>query len=169
MKGKGKATAADLDLEYIVDRYGDYFYPSYPNSSHIPSFDPDISLLSTPAALFPEVDLESLLLPPNIRLYPESHLREIISPRPAPVGENLPKQEFPEGAFVLNWTGAADWNVTRKQGSGVQYKRETRESKEEMLPRTERAQAVRRGFAHAWQGYKRHAWGESLIYLIKRM
>lgn len=169
-KGKGKSNQAELaNLEYIVDRYGDYFYPSYPNASHIPSFDPDISLLPLPSELFPEIQLDSFFRPPKIRVYPDSHLREIISPHPTPIAENLPVQTFPEDAFVLNWTGTADWDYQREQGMKIQFERKDKESDESRRIRGERAEAVKRGFAHAWQAYKDHAWGELITaHLISR-
>lgn len=160
VKGKEKAIPLDLDLDYIIDDHGDYYYPSYPNSSHIPSFDPDISLLPPPSDLFPEVDLDTFFRPPKIKLYPDSHLREIISEHPIPLGKDPPTTPFPEDAFVLTWKGEEEWNKTRTQGERVQYVREDPESQEEKRLRGERAEAVRRGFAHAWQAYKDHAWGE---------
>lgn len=168
-KGKGKSKGKAVDggpdlsrLEYVVDRYGDHFYTDYPNATFIPPFDPDLTQLPPPSELFPEIDLKTWFRTPKHHIFPQSRLREVISPPHKSIGTNLPSQTLPDDAFVLNWTGPVDWNKERKPAQKVQVAVE--EDAEWRRIRKERGEAVKRGFAHAWQAYKDHAWGELVCY-----
>lgn len=146
------------DLDYIVDAYGDHFYPDYPAS--IPSFDPDLSLLPRPQDLLSEINLQTIFRPPTSRSYPSSRIDEIVSPPPA-VAEEFKGVVVPPDAFVSNWTGEEVWNPPRNLGKSIQVK-SVEQSRDVQSEQEERARAVKRGFAHAWQAYKDHAWGESI-------
>jgi hypothetical protein len=128
---------------------------------YIPPFDPDISLLPAPSSLFPEVNLPRFLKPPLSNPFPDIRLREIVSPDPPEEDVVSNHYVLAKDSFSQSWVGQKVWDEPRGEVRSVQLEGKAfpKESKSEKKIREERRDAVRRGFAWAWQGYKDHAWG----------
>jgi mannosyl-oligosaccharide alpha-1,2-mannosidase len=161
-KGKGVVVHHDsiLEDEDVVDgpkggKGNETWYPGY-----IPPLHPNVNLLPPPSSLFTEVNLPMFLRPPDYTPFPETRLREIISPNPPEEPEAYGHVELSGTSFARNWEGKAVWDEPRGEMRNVQVGKFERESEEEKKVREERRDAVRRGFAWAWQGYKDYAWGE---------
>ncbi|KAK4689123.1 hypothetical protein P7C73_g984, partial [Tremellales sp. Uapishka_1] len=158
---------------YEVDANGDYYLIDWEQDDIAP-VHPDLSLLPEPSELFPEIDLSKPLPPPQSTPYPDSKLREIITPTLETSDPPAVKQEMGKDAFARTWRAPADWNPPKKSLEKVQWEGfkggKTRwETKQEMIVREERKQAVRRGFAHAWQAYKTHAWGHDEVKPVSKV
>ena len=156
---------ADTDLDaYIVDEYGDHFYPNRLQKGIAPH-DPRQRDLADPDTIFPEVDLETWFHPPKFDPYPDSELDEIISEEDVEHDEPRAAFRISDEAFSRTWVGREDWNsqpqgeVRRVQWDGFDKHQESASRKQ---LREKRREAVRRGFAYAWQAYKDHAWGEQV-------
>lgn len=160
--GKGKEHSSPIidENDFIIDEYGDHFYPHYPQL-HIPSFDPDISLLTSPDDLFANIDLETHFLLPEVRIYPDSLMRKVHSP-PKTKAEEEKLYTVPDDAYSKSWTPPEGWNEGGQEMKRVQWEGFDRryETMKEREVREKRREAVRRGFGHAWQAYKEKAWGE---------
>jgi mannosyl-oligosaccharide alpha-1,2-mannosidase len=154
------------ELPFVVDQYGDHFYGSLPGD--IPPAHPDLTLLPSPAELFPEIDLDTHFRapkPPSGWFSREKmdQIYYVVPDEPkAVVGVNtLPS----EGSFAARWSGPDTWEakpagtVKKVQWSGFEEGKKWETAPQRQV-RKERREAVRRGFAHAWQAYKDHAWGE---------
>ncbi|ORY30039.1 glycosyl hydrolase family 47-domain-containing protein [Naematelia encephala] len=138
---------------------------------YIAPMHPDVSLLPSPSELFPDVSIPSFFTPPRATEFPESRLREIISEptedQPSSATQaNL--EALPDESFAKTWQAPEMWDqprgdVRRVQWEGFAGGRDQWESEEEMQVRIERREAVRRGFAWAWQGYKEYAWGHDEV------
>ena len=131
---------------------------------------PNITNFPAPSDMFPEIDLPSHLKPPQFDPYPDSRLREIISPPTeddlvVPGSSRIPTEK----SFAKQWIGPEQWDgsgtVRRVQWEGFAGGRDQWETDDEKAVREGRRDAVRRGFAHAWQAYKDHAWGEPSVFL----
>lgn len=138
--------------EYPV-LFDDYIAPMHPN----------LALLPSPSSLFPEVTFADFLAPPEIMIFPDERLREIISEPPpeTPTSQGL---TIPPESFSQTWVGPENWDgprseMRRAQWEGFARGREGWESEAQKVVREERRDAVRRGFAWAWQAYKDYAWG----------
>lgn len=160
----GGALSSDDPGFFVVDDYGDHYYPNYHGDHHNPDFDPDMSALPRPSDLFPEVDLGTYLQPAQPRLFPESHLRAIVSPEEPPSEGEVKQKPLIADPYIAAWKAPKDWRGVRGEVKKIQWQGfedgTAWETKQQRTERRERAEAVKRGFAYAWQEYKDHAWGE---------
>lgn len=154
---------------FVVDEFGDHYYPDYHGDHHIPDFDPDMSLLPPPSNLFPEVDLRTYLQPAQPRVFPDSHMRAIVSPEEPPADGEVQQKPLIADPYITAWKAPKDWRGVRREVKKIQWHGfddgTAWETKAEKAERRERAEAVKRGFAYAWQEYKDHAWGEQAAVL----
>ena len=132
--------------------------------SYIAPMHPDLSLLPSPSDLLSEVKLPAFLKPPETLPFPDTRLREIISQPPTEASGSTGSKTLPADAFSRTWVRPEIWDQPRGQMRRVQWEgfargREGWESDEQRAVREERREAVKRGFAWAWQGYKTFAWG----------
>jgi mannosyl-oligosaccharide alpha-1,2-mannosidase len=156
----------DEAAPWVTNEYGDKF-----RRQALPPMHPDLSLLPSPASLFPEVkDIASFLRPPTYKSFPDSRLRDIISDPPdEPVPDAGRYAKMPEDAYAKMWKAPAEWEETKGEMRKMQWegfssgREDTWETKEEGEVRKERRDAVKRGFVYAWQKYKDYAWGESNV------
>jgi mannosyl-oligosaccharide alpha-1,2-mannosidase len=143
-----------------VDQYGDHFYPSLP--SQIAPAHPDLSLLPSPASLFSEIDIPSHLKPPQGLPFPEERMEQIYYA--VPEEPSAAHRILPADSYAATWEGPVMWDQPRGEAKNVQWEGfqsgKRWETKAQKEVREERREAVRRGFVHAWQAYKDHAWGE---------
>jgi mannosyl-oligosaccharide alpha-1,2-mannosidase len=135
-----------------VDAYGDHFLPHYPQN--IPTFDPDISLLPEPESIYASINLKTHLHLPQSNAYPEARIGEIHNPPRNPPDEAT-KRPVPTNAYSQVWQGPEDWDKGGVEMPKVQARNFGGDRK--LMKR--RREAVKRGFAHAWQAYKDFAWG----------
>jgi mannosyl-oligosaccharide alpha-1,2-mannosidase len=154
------AGATEGQKPYVMmDTHGNKHYAYYRQPNVAPAH-PDLTLLSPPSALFPEIDLSDLRLPAYTP-FPSERVREIVSEYPKrPRGAWQATMD--NEAFSQYWVGPDGWDEGAQEVGKVQFDfTGVEESEGERQVREDRRQAVKRGFAHAWQGYKEHAWGES--------
>ncbi|WVQ79805.1 hypothetical protein IAT38_001905 [Cryptococcus sp. DSM 104549] len=148
---------------YVVDERGDHFLTDWDQG--IAPMHPDVSLLPEASTLFPEIDL-SVTEPIELREYPDDELRKIISGPP-----DLPAEAsilMPWDAWSQQWKGPEEWDLPKEELNRVQWAgfaggRDRWESENERAVREERKDAVKRGFKHAWDAYKRNAWGHDEV------
>ncbi|KAL1410960.1 hypothetical protein Q8F55_001903 [Vanrija albida] len=160
----GKSDARPLGEHYIVDKYGDHFFPHH--TREIAPMHPRKTDLMDPALLFPEVD-DAWLKPPAANAFPDERLREIVSEEQA---ETSPVKglELPADAFASTWKGPERWDAPRgriqdMQWAGFKKARSGWENDAQKKLREERRAAVKRGFVYAWQAYKDKAWGHDEV------
>ncbi|OCF39186.1 mannosyl-oligosaccharide 1,2-alpha-mannosidase [Kwoniella heveanensis CBS 569] len=155
--------------DFIVDENGDQFVTNY--EVDIAPMHPDVSLLPSPQSLFPEIDVTQSQPPINEK-YPEDQLRDIISEPESAEESGTPREEarftIPDDAWVKSWKAPEGWDAPPEQMRKVQWEgfagaRDGWENEEQRAVRLERKEAVRRGFKHAWDAYKRHAWGHDEV------
>lgn len=154
-----------LTLEYEVDSQGHH---RVTNDPYLARMHPDLSLLPAPSALFAEVQLPAYFRKATVEKFPDSRMRTIVSPTwDAPAPGSIPETELSPKSFAGQWVGPEDWDepgqVGTVQWEGFKGARSGWETEAERMTREQRREAVRRGFAYAWQSYKDHAWGESAI------
>ena len=129
--------------------------------SWIEPMHPDLSILPDPSELLPEIKLPEYFHPPVADPFPSERIREIISPPPVAVETGV--WHVSESAFSHQWVPPDEWDdpkpMRRVQWEGFAGGRDRWESDAEKEVREERRDAVRRGFAFAWQSYKDNAWG----------
>lgn len=157
--GKGKGSGKPPPLDPLdIHHEEDFIAPSHP----------DLSKLPQPSTLFSDVSLPSHLKPPTFERFPDERMREVVSVETPdePVFHSI-AMEISEEAFIKSWKGPEDWNdeadnvkMNKVQWEGFSKGREGWETELQRRVREERKEAVRRAFAHAWQAYKDHAWGE---------
>jgi len=132
--------------------------------SYIAPQHPDLTLLPAPEELFSEISLPKSLRPPNENPFPDTRLREIIDPNPPRDQDQAIEWALDPHSFNAKWKPPTDWKGPRGQMRRVQWPgfaggRDRWESEKQKKVREQRRDAVKRGFAYAWQGYKDHAWG----------
>lgn len=149
---------------YIIDENDDHYLPNV--GRKVASLHPGDKDLKKPEELFPDVDLATFFKPPKVKVFPEERLREIISDPPE---TDLPREEgkLPPESFAATWKAPADWDAATPGAKEVQWssfktKDKAWESAKQKAIRIQRRDAVKRGFAWAWQGYKDKAWGRLL-------
>lgn len=146
--------------DYIVDAHGNHFVKGW--QQPITPMHPDVDLLPRAPSIFPYLNVSESELPEE-KIYPDSDLRLIISQPP-----DLPEEHsnsMPEDAWSQKWSGPAVWDQPKGEMKRVQWEgfaggRDRWESENDRKVREERKEAVKRGFKHAWEAYKRHAWGK---------
>ncbi|RSH93732.1 hypothetical protein EHS25_006380 [Saitozyma podzolica] len=90
-------------------------------------------------------------------------------PKPAVGAKTLPS----EGSFAARWSAPDTWEarpagtVKKVQWGGFEEGKKWETAPQRQV-RMERREAVRRGFAHAWQAYKDHAWGHDEVKPVSR-
>ncbi|WVQ99079.1 hypothetical protein IAU59_006211 [Kwoniella sp. CBS 9459] len=155
--------------DFIVDDNGDHFITNY--DADIAPMHPDVSLLPSPQSLFPEIDVTQSS-PPREDKYPEDKLRDIISEPEDEEESGTPREEaritIPDDAWVKSWHAPEGWDAPAEEMKKVQWEgfagpRSGWEDDEQKAVRIERKEAVKRGFKHAWEAYKRHAWGHDEV------
>ncbi|WVR05504.1 hypothetical protein IAU60_002522 [Kwoniella sp. DSM 27419] len=155
--------------QYVVDSHGDHFLPHWDQGTA--PMHPDVSLLPDPSDLFPEIDLASATVPPVVDEFPDDRLRDIISPPELSTEEpevaQRPLSSFPD-SFANTWKAPGEWDgpkaaLKKVQWEGFRGGRDRWETEEQSKVREERKEAVKRGFKHAWEAYKRHAWGHDEV------
>lgn len=154
--------AAEGDTDYfIVDEYGDHYYPNYPLD--IAPMHPPKESLVDPRTLFTEVDA-TWLKPPKTRPFPKDKMREIVGPAPEEVAVSG-AVEMPADAYSQTWVGPEDWNIAGPGVEKVQWEgfEGEYETQEDWRERVDRRDAVKRGFLYAWQKYKDVAWGHDEV------
>ncbi|WRT67490.1 uncharacterized protein IL334_004462 [Kwoniella shivajii] len=149
--------------DFVIDSNGDHFITNW--EQPIAPLHPDISLLTSAKDLLSDVDVKYSSVPYEIE-FPDTDLRSIISP-PVP-NNDIARNLIPEDSWAKLWEPPVDWDgpkgdIQRVQWSGFAGGRDRWESKKESKVREERKEAVRRGFKHAWEAYKRHAWGHDEV------
>ncbi|EIW65407.1 hypothetical protein TREMEDRAFT_66619, partial [Tremella mesenterica DSM 1558] len=173
--------------EYIIVN-GDHYFPHH-IPSNIPPFTPHPTSLPEPNTILPEIDLENIR-PPKENPFPENELDEVLSSTQEEVTGT--GYYVSEDSWARNWEKPKVWDEERGEIRKVQWEgfdgigtevedvkhggkggkggkgneermKKWRESKKRRKLREERKQAVRRGFIHAWQGYKDHAWGHDEV------
>ncbi|ORX33405.1 glycosyl hydrolase family 47-domain-containing protein [Kockovaella imperatae] len=127
-----------------------------------------MSLVASPSELFPEISLQDYFKPPPEDPFPENLLRTIISPPPKTNNKNKDYVwEAGPKTFRHQWVPPDNWDeqkeVRKIQWEGFARGREGWENEAERKVREERKEAVRRGFAYGWQGYKDFAWGHDEV------
>jgi mannosyl-oligosaccharide alpha-1,2-mannosidase len=147
---------------YIIDENGDHFLPNA--GRKVAPMHPGQKDIVDPADLFPEVELPWHFKAPKSDPFPRERMREIVSEAPDPPNA-IVKATLDKKDFSQTWKGPADWNkagpgVKNVQWPSFELKDRDWESTEQAERREERRKAVKRGFVHAWQAYKDHAWGE---------
>ncbi|WVO14368.1 hypothetical protein L204_102001 [Cryptococcus depauperatus] len=149
--------------KFIVDQNGNHFIqdwnqsiaPMHPHVSHLPRAD----------LFFENLNVHDSGIPVD-RVFPDSNLRQIVSDPPdAPLDS---AKTMPSDAWSQTWKAPDVWDRPRGemkhiQWEGFAYGRENWESEEEKKVREERRNAIKRGFKHAWEAYKKHAWGHDEI------
>lgn len=146
--------------DYIVDAHGNHFVKGW--QQPITPMHPDVDLLPRAPSIFPYLNVSESELPEE-KIYPDSDLRLIISQPP-----DLPEEHsnsMPEDAWSQKWSGPTVWDQPKGEMKRVQWEgfaggRDRWESENDRKVREERKEAVKRGFKHAWEAYKRHAWGK---------
>ncbi|KAE8541709.1 hypothetical protein D1P53_001880 [Cryptococcus gattii VGV] len=149
--------------DYTVDDQGNHFIKGW--QQPITPMHPDVDLLPRAPSIFPYLNISESEQPEE-KIFPDSDLRQIISEPP-----ELPEEQsnsMPEGAWSQKWSGPEVWDQPRRGMKRVQWEgfaggRDRWESENERKVREERKDAVKRGFKHAWEAYKRHAWGHDEI------
>lgn len=149
--------------DYIVDAHGNHFVKGW--QQPITPMHPDVDLLPRAPSIFPYLNVSESELPEE-KIFPDSDLRLIISQPP-----DLPEEHsnsMPEDAWSQKWTGPEIWDQPRGEMRRVQWDgfaggRDRWESENDRKVREERKEAVKRGFKHAWEAYKRHAWGHDEV------
>ena len=155
-------TDAPKEHPYTVDEYGDHFLYDYPQG--IPSFDPDLSTLYKPDELFKQINLKTHFHLPQANAYPDAQMKDIYNPPRHPTPEPI-KNPVPADSYAKTWKPPGGWDEGKKEMPQVQASK-FRGDKTETRKRRE---AVRRGFAHAWQAYKDYAWGSFLLPYVDSM
>ncbi|OCF71491.1 mannosyl-oligosaccharide 1,2-alpha-mannosidase [Kwoniella mangroviensis CBS 8886] len=161
-----KTISTEVEYEFIVDNNGDHYIQDWVQP--IAPLHPDLSLLRPPEELLPEINLKESS-PPKEDVYPDDKLRMIISPTPP--NEEIPRNVIPADAWSKMWMEERrpeDWkghkgDMKKVQWSGFARGRDTWENGQQKKEREDRRDAVKRGFKHAWEAYKRHAWGHDEV------
>lgn len=139
----------------------------FSNNDNIPPVNPSKNDLADPALYFPQIDINAPLASPVINPFPADHMPWVAS---TPV-EDIPGLEpdvaaeplWQDEAFAKSWVHPQSDEWKGRAGSKrVQFDFDSapRETEHEKQIRQARRDAVKRGFIFAWEGYKRHAWGE---------
>ncbi|WWC89685.1 uncharacterized protein L201_004610 [Kwoniella dendrophila CBS 6074] len=163
----------ETNYDYIIDENGDHFITNYVQP--IAPLHPDISLLTPANELFPEINLKEFMKPAE-KIFSDDNLRSIISP---PSSSSLDqdieaiRKPIPEGTWANWWMenqkplrdfkGERLSPMKKVQWSGFKSGRDRWENKDQKKEREDRRDAVKRGFKHAWEAYKRHAWGHDEV------
>lgn len=138
--------------------------PTTGPQGYIAPAHPDLNLLPKPEELYEEFHIPASFRAPRDEPFPDTRLREVISPPGAYVSAEV------SGVGVIGdespnkmWKGPKDWNGPRGVVEKVQWDgfAKATETKRERKEREARRDAVKRAFGYAWQGYKDFAWGES--------
>jgi hypothetical protein len=153
---------------YLIDGNGDHYLTNI--GRKIAPLHPAKKDMIDPDDLFPDVDLEVFLKPPTFDEFPTDKLSEIISD-PLDTDKPWKKGEHASDSWNAQWTPPENWDAKAPGVKHVQwpyFKTKDREweNKDQKIMRLERQEAVRRGFAYAWQKYKDTAWGESLQWFL---
>ncbi|WWC60743.1 uncharacterized protein I303_103319 [Kwoniella dejecticola CBS 10117] len=156
-----------VKYEFVVDENGDNYINNY--IQDIAPLHPDVSTLTPAPKLFSEVDLKETTIPVE-QVFPNDQLRSIITPNHKDSPEET-RTEIPEGSWSKWWDEnkkPEDWRgqkaeIKKVQWSGFAGGRDRWETAKQKKVREERRDAVKRGFKHAWDAYKRHAWGHDEV------
>ncbi|ODN87438.1 mannosyl-oligosaccharide 1,2-alpha-mannosidase [Cryptococcus wingfieldii CBS 7118] len=150
--------------DVVVDEHGNHFVRDWVQD--IAPMHPDVSLLPKPSDIFPDLNVSYSELPYGTP-FPEEDLRKITSDPPDLPAE--PANTMPLDAWSQQWKAPQDWDnkktedIKRVQWEGFAGGRDRWESEKERKERVERKEAVKRGFRHAWEAYKAHAWGHDEV------
>ena len=155
LSSHGMPAPKDPVTSFVVDEFGDQFLYDYP--LNIPTFDPDISLLPSPDELFTSVNLKTHFHLPQANAYPDAKLSDVHNPPRHPPLE-ITKNPVPTDAYSKKWQAPEGWD----EGGVDMPKVQARKFNGDRRLMKKRREAVRRGFAHAWQAYKDFAWGMSV-------
>nr|XP_019013884.1 mannosyl-oligosaccharide 1,2-alpha-mannosidase [Kwoniella pini CBS 10737]OCF52665.1 mannosyl-oligosaccharide 1,2-alpha-mannosidase [Kwoniella pini CBS 10737] len=155
------------EYEFIIDENGDHYITNY--IQDIAPLHPDLSKLIPANEMFDEIDLKETTIPVE-EIYPNDQLRSIITPNHQDTPEEI-RNEIPEGSWAKWWDSnrkLEDWKgqkgeIKKVQWSGFAGGRDRWENSKQRKIREERRDAVKRGFKHAWDAYKRHAWGHDEV------
>ncbi|WVW82696.1 hypothetical protein I302_104707 [Kwoniella bestiolae CBS 10118] len=159
-------TSTEIQYDFVLDNNGDQYVTNWVQP--IAPLHPDLSLLPPPEDLLPEINLRESS-PPREEVYPDDKLRMIISPTPD--NEEIPRNTIPPDAWATKWMEERrpeDWkgqkgDMKKVQWSGFARGRDNWENAKQKKEREKRRDAVKRGFKHAWEAYKRHAWGHDEV------